>query len=238
MASSLPVNSAPLRILVVAAHPDDEVLGMGGTIAKLAANGAEIKLLIVTDGSSSQYRGNPDLPAIIEAKKEETARCAAILGIREILHGGLPDMRLDITPHVQINQIIESAVESFRPSVVFTHFSGDINADHQRVSHSTLVACRPTASQCVKRLYFYSVPSSTEWNAPAATNAFLPNVFFDISGPCADLKYRAFACYGTELRPYPHPRSVQYLQNADAAVGNRVGLPSAEAFMLVRSVNP
>ena len=224
------------RILVVAAHPDDEVLGMGGTIAKLADNGAEIKLLIVTDGSSSQYRGNPDLPAIIEAKKEETARSSAILGIREILYGGLPDMRLDVTPHIQINQAIESVVDAFRPDAVFTHFFGDINADHRRVCESSLVACRPTPSQSVRRLYLYSVPSATEWNAPAPASVFSPNAFFDISGPFADAKYRAIACYKTELRPFPHPRSIQALRISDSAEGLRVGLSAAESFMLVRSV--
>lgn len=225
------------RILVVAAHPDDEVLGMGGTIAKFAANGADIKLLIVTDGSSSQYRDNPDLPAIIEAKKNETARCAAILGIREILYGGLPDMRLDVTPHVQINQVIESAVDAFLPDTVFTHFYGDVNADHRRICESTLVACRPTATQSVKRLYLYSVPSSTEWSAPAPAPVFSPNAFFDVSGPFADAKYRALACYETELRPFPHPRSVEALRANDVAAGIRVGRPASESFMLVRSID-
>lgn len=237
MNKSTIASASPPRILVVAAHPDDEVLGLGGTIAKYSRAGTEIALLIVTDGSSSQYRDNPDLPEILAAKKQETARCANLLGISRVLYGNLPDMRLDVTPHVQINQVIESVIDSFQPTWVFTHFPGDVNADHQRVAHSTLVACRPTAGQCVKKLLFYSVPSATEWNAPSASNAFLPNVFMDITGPCADLKYRAFACYETELRPYPHPRSVQYLQTADTAVGNRVGLSAAEAFMLVRSID-
>ena len=237
MNASSNIASSAARILIVAAHPDDEVLGLGGTIAKFARAGAQIALLIVTDGSSSQYRDNPNLPEILAAKKRETARCAEILGIAQILYGNLPDMRLDVTPHIQINQVIERVVDSFRPSMVFTHFPGDLNADHQRVSHSTLVACRPTSSQCVRKLCFYDVPSATEWSIPTTSTAFLPNMFVDIAGPCADLKYKAFACYETELRPYPHPRSVRCLQSADTAVGNRVGLLAAEAFMLVRSID-
>lgn len=239
MNSTHPPTAIPAstRVLVVAAHPDDEVLGLGGTIAKLSSSGADITLLIVTDGSSSQYRNNPDLPAIIEAKKRETARCAEILGIRSVLYGGLPDMRLDVTPHVEINQIVESAIDSIQPSIVFTHFYGDVNADHQRVSHSTLVACRPTPAQCIRRLYLYPVLSATEWNAPTPAPAFAPNAHFDISGPFAEAKYRGLACYETELRPFPHPRSVEALRAVDAATGIRVGLPSAESFMLVRSID-
>ena len=224
------------RVLVIAAHPDDEVLGMGGTIAKYAARGDEIAVLIVTDGSTSQYRNNPNIEEIIRAKKAETINCAAVLGVKHLFYGELPDMKLDVTPHVEINRVIENAIESFQPSVVFTHFIGDVNEDHRRVYESTLVACRPVSEQCVKKLLLYSVPSSTEWNVQTATNAFLPNWYEDISGEYADKKYKAMQCYKTELREYPHPRSIQYLKNADIAEGNRIGLLSAESFILIRSI--
>lgn len=225
------------RTLIIAAHPDDEVLGMGGTIAKYASKGDDIALLIVTDGSSSQYRDHVNLTEIIEAKKKETQDCADILGIKHIFYGGLPDMRLDSTPHVEINSAIETVINEFKPSVVFTHFIGDVNKDHQCVYESTLVACRPTSEQCIKRLFLYSVPSSTEWNVQTTETVFLPNWYEDISGEYAEKKYRGLACYKTELRPYPHPRSVEYLKVADMAEGNRVGKLAAESFILLRNLD-
>lgn len=224
------------KVLVIAAHPDDEVLGMGGTIAKYTSRGDEVAILIVTDGSTSQYRDDARLQDILRAKRAETDRCAAILGVKKVFYGELPDMRLDVTPHVKINGAIENAVKEFRPSVVFTHFVGDVNIDHRKVYESTLVACRPVVGHCVKRLFLYSVPSSTEWNAQTPTNAFLPNWYEDISGEYAEKKYKAMECYQTELRAYPHPRSIQYLRTADIAEGNRVGLLAAESFILLRAM--
>lgn len=224
------------RVLVIAAHPDDEVLGMGGTIAKYAKRGDEVAVLIVTDGSMSQYRNDPRLQEILKEKKAETASCAAELGVRHIFYGDLPDMKLDITPHIEINRVIESTINNFKPSIVFTHFNGDVNKDHRMVYESTLVACRPVSEQCVKRIFLYSVPSSTEWNVQTATNVFLPNWYEDIKGELAEKKYKAMECYKTEMREYPHPRSIQYLRTADAAEGNRVGLLAAESFILLRSI--
>ena len=224
------------RILVIAAHPDDEVLGLGGTIAKYTVQGAEVAVLIITDGSTSQYRDDPKLQDILNAKKLETANCAAVLGVKHIFYGGLLDMKLDVTPHIEINQVIEKVIDNFQPNIVFTHFFGDINKDHQRVSESTLVACRPTAEQCVKKVFLYSVPSSTEWNIQVTSTVFTPNWYVDISGEFAEKKYKAMECYKTELREFPHPRSIQYLRIADMAEGNRIGLLAAESFILVRSV--
>ena len=220
-------------VLVIAAHPDDEVLGAGGTIAKLSAEGAECHLLIVTDGSSSQYRDSDHLAEIIEAKKMETKGCADILGFKSIHYGELPDMKLDKTPHITINQIIERVIDEIQPDTVLTHFWGDVNRDHQEVYKSTLVAVRPVMGQMVKELYCYKVPSSTEWTPNKADTMFMPNVFVDIE-KYADQKYKAFACYSTELREYPHPRSVQYLQETDMAAGLRVGMLATEEFVLRR----
>lgn len=223
------------RVLVIAAHPDDEVLGVGGTIAKLTAQGVESNLLIVTDGSSAQYRDSDHLQEIIDAKKQETRQCADTLGIKDIFYGELPDMKLDTTPHIRINQVIENVIDKVQPDTVFTHFWGDVNCDHQNVYKSTLVAVRPVMGQVVKELYCYRVPSSTEWTPNKADTMFMPNYFVDIE-QYAEQKYKAFACYSTELRDYPHPRSVQYLRETDKATGLRVGLLAAEEFVLLRKV--
>ena len=224
------------KVLVIAAHPDDEVLGVGGTIAKLSAKGVECHLLIVTDGSSSQYRNSDHLHEIIEAKKLETKGCADLLGFISIHYGELPDMKLDKKPHIAINQVIEKVIDELQPDTVFTHFWGDVNRDHQEVYKSTLVAVRPVMGQVVKELYCYRVPSSTEWTPNKADTMFMPNYFVDIE-KFAEQKYNAFACYSTELREYPHPRSVQHLRETDRAAGLRVGLLAVEEFVLLRKLD-
>ena len=224
------------KVLVIAAHPDDEVLGVGGTVAKLSAEGVECHLLIVTDGSSSQYRDSDHLHEIIEAKIKETKGCADLLGFKSIHYGELPDMKLDKTPHIVINQVIERVINEVQPDTVFTHFWGDVNRDHQEVYNSTLVAVRPVMGQVVRELYCYRVPSSTEWTPNKGDTMFMPNVFVNIE-KYAEQKYMAFACYSTELREYPHPRSVQYLRETDKAVGLRVGLLAAEEFVLLRKLD-
>lgn len=223
------------KVLVIAAHPDDEVLGIGGTVAKLSAEGVECHLLIVTDGSSSQYRDSDHLHEIIEAKKLETKGCADTLGFKSIHYGELPDMKLDKTPHIVINQVIEKVIDEVQPDTVFTHFWGDVNRDHQEVYKSTLVVARPVTGQVVRELYCYRVPSSTEWTPNKADTMFMPNCFVNIE-KYAEQKYKAFACYSTELREYPHPRSIQYLRETDKAAGLRVGLLAAEEFVLLRKL--
>lgn len=224
------------KVLVIAAHPDDEVLGVGGTVAKLSAQGVDCHLLIVTDGSSAQYRDSDHLHEIIEAKKFETHRCANLIGFKTIHYGDLPDMKLDKTPHIIINQVIEKVIDVVQPDTVYTHFWGDVNRDHQEVYKSTLVAVRPVMGQMVKEVYCYKVPSSTEWTPNKADTMFMPNYFVDIE-KFAEQKYKAFACYATELRDYPHPRSVQYLRETDKAAGLRVGLLAAEEFVLLRKLD-
>lgn len=223
------------KILVIAAHPDDEVLGMGGTIAKLTQAGNEVYVLIVTDGSSSQYRDSDELSKIIEDKKLETKACADVLGVKKVFYGELPDMKLDSTPHIAINQVIEKTIDEVQPQFVYTHFWGDVNMDHQCVYKSTLVAVRPVMGQVVKELYCYRVPSSTEWTPNKADTMFMPNVFVDIEKE-SEIKYEAFSKYTTELREYPHPRSIRYLRESDKTVGLRVGLFCAEEFVLLRKV--
>lgn len=224
------------KILIIAAHPDDEVLGVGGTIAKYTSRGIEVSLLIVTDGSTAQYRDNPNLNNIIEEKKQETRQAADILGIKNIYYGGLPDMMLDTISHIEINKVIENIINEVKPTIVYTHFYGDINKDHQIVCESTLVACRPVKDQIVKKLFLYSVPSSTEWNIQMSHMAFMPNWYENIEEVYAKQKYRAMECYKKELREYPHPRNIKYLRNADTSEGNKVGRQVAESFMLVRYI--
>lgn len=221
-----------MRILVVAAHPDDEVYGMGGTIAKLSAQGCEVHVLIVTDGCTAQYAGRPDLPEIIRKKRAESREANRLLGVREVRFGTFPDMRLDTVPHVEVNRLIEETVDAVQPDAVYTHFYGDVNLDHQMVYRSTLVAVRPIPGQCVRELYCYRVPSSTEWSPQLGHTAFLPNVMTEI-GEWSEVKERALLAYQTEARAYPHPR---YVREMDLARGLEWGLGPAEAFWQLRRI--
>ena len=225
-----------MRILVVAAHPDDEIYGMGGTMAKLAAQGHELHVLIVTDGCTAQYAGRPDLPEIIEKKHREAVEANALLGVKQVHFGTFPDMRLDTVPHVELNRLIENTVDAVQPDVVYTHFYGDVNLDHQMVYRSTLVAVRPVPGQRVKALYCYDVPSSTEWSPQLAQTAFLPNTMVDISG-YEDVKEQALTAYQTEMRAYPHPRSARYVRETDRAKGLQWGLGNSESFQLLRKID-
>ena len=224
-----------MNILVIAAHPDDEVYGMGGTIAKRSEVGDEVHVLIVTDGCTAQYRNDPRLPELLAQKRLEAQRANRILGVKQVHFGDLPDMRLDTVPHVEVNQLIEETVDAVAPDVVYTHFYGDVNLDHQMVYRSTLVAVRPVQGQTVRELYCYRVPSSTEWNPQLSHTAFLPNVMVDITDYAAR-KEAALLAYQTEARAYPHPRSAQYVRETDRVCGLQWGIGSSEAFMLLRKI--
>jgi len=221
-----------MRILVIAAHPDDEVYGMGGTIAKLSGKGHDVFTLIVTEGCSTQYK---DQTHLIEEKKDQARKANTILGVKEVIFGDLPDMRLDTLEHIKINAIIEKAIEDIKPSVVYTHFYGDVNKDHGCVFESTMVAVRPVSSQCVREVYCYQVPSSTEWAANIAQNTFIPNTFEEVSA-YYDKKQQSILVYTSEIREYPHPRSPEVVKVYDEALAKRNGLELAEGFMLIRKI--
>ena len=221
-----------MSTLVIGAHPDDEVLGLGGTIAKVAKDRAkEVNVLIVTDGSSTQY---PDDQQKREEKKSELKACCDVLGVSTFVHGELPDMQLDTVPHTVLNDFIGDHIAKWRPSTVFTHFP-DVNRDHVRIFQSTLVAARPLPASCVRRLLLYPTPSATEWDVPVLKMPFVANSYVDIA-EYIETKIQALNCYATELRPYPHPRSAEAIRSIAQACGVKVGLKYAEEFMIVRDI--
>jgi LmbE family N-acetylglucosaminyl deacetylase len=219
------------RVLVVAAHPDDEVLGMGGTIAVHAAiRGDLVRIVCVTDGSSTQYPGDTKRLA---QKQEEARRAARELGVDDYVDHDLPDMRLDTIAHVEVNRIVEDHVRDLRPDVVYTTHP-DVNLDHRALFDSVAVATRPMPGQSVRRVLTYAPTSSTEWT-PAARNWFVPNWFIDITSTI-DRKLAAFACFDTERREYPHPRSERALRAHAQFFGSSVSCEYAEPFVLIRAL--
>lgn len=214
-------------VLVVGAHPDDEVLGAGGAIAKHAAAGDEVHVLIVTEGTTAQY----DDESLIEQKRADARACAEVLGVVGVHFGDLPDMRLDDMAHVEVNAVIEEVCAEVEPDVVYTHSRREVNRDHVAVHDSTLVATRPGSG--VEEVLAYETPSSTEY-APE-TSGFEPTLFVDITD-YIDAKIEAFECYDLETREYPHPRSAKALRALARTRGTASDCATAEAFDVLRMI--
>jgi LmbE family N-acetylglucosaminyl deacetylase len=216
------------RVLVIAAHPDDEVLGAGATIARLAREGAEVHVAIVTEGCSAQYPGRPDL---ILVKQTQARSALDILGGGELHFGGLPDMKLDTVPLVEVNRFLEEVVTRVDPDIVFTHHAHDLNRDHRVVHEASMIACRPDARRPVRALYAYDVLGVTNFGGVAPS--FTPNVFFEAHA-FLDHKVRALRAYDVEIRPFPHPRSPEGLEAQGRVYGVLSGTLWAEAFQVIR----
>jgi LmbE family N-acetylglucosaminyl deacetylase len=221
-------------ILIVAAHPDDEVLGCGGTVLRQIEDGADVACLVLGDGVTSRYDEDEDASDELENRNEAfDAACEAIEFSASYLHA-LPDNRFDSIPLLDVVKIIEGVVNEERPTTVYTHFVGDLNIDHRITFEAVLTACRPKIDCSVKEIYSFEVPSATDWAASALT-PFTPNYFVDIS-EVLDRKKDIMSIYDTETPVYPHPRSLQALEANARRWGSVVGVPAAEAFMLIRSV--
>lgn len=221
-----------MKILIVAAHPDDEVLGMGGTIARHAEAGDAVDIMFLTDGVGSRGAGRD---AEITARRAAAQNAALQLGARPPAFHNLPDNALDSVPLLDIVQLVEQAVRQLRPDRVYTHHCGDLNVDHRIAQQSVLTACRPIAGSSVRSIHAFEIPSSTEWAGPQTT-AFIPNRFVDISNTLGR-KLAALAVYETETRPFPHPRSTEAVTALTRWRGASSGLAAAEAFMILRDVD-
>lgn len=223
-------------ILIVAAHPDDEVLGCGGTAARLAAGGDAVHIAILGEGITSRF-SNRELadPREIDALHARSRDAGRLIGAREVHGYRLPDNRFDSVPLLEIVKILEDLIATLRPGVVFTQHGGDLNIDHVQTYRAVLTATRPLAGSPVKSVYAYEVPSSTEWAFGQFEPAFRPNVFVDISATL-ERKIAAMQTYESEARAFPHPRSPQALRAAAEHWGSVAGVAAAEAFELVRGV--
>jgi len=217
------------KILVIAAHPDDEILGVGGTIPLLVKMKKTVDVLIFTDGSSTQYFNNN---AILEDKFEEAKEANNVLGSNILPRLDFPDMKLDTVAHIDINMALSKIIAEGEYDTIFIQDRTDINKDHEELFDSTLVACRPYPGQKVNYLLSYYVNSSTEWGNLLKKEPFNANIFIDISSTI-DIKLNSMEKYKTELRPYPHPRSLEAMRNSSKYFGNMVGIKYAEPFRLI-----
>ena len=224
-------------ILVIAAHPDDEVLGCGGTMARLALEGNDIYTLILGEGITSRdaFRDRTKRENEIVELRKQTEDANKILGVKKVYTFDFPDNRFDTVPLLDIIKTIEKIKEDINPGVVFTHHYGDLNIDHQITFKAVMTAFRPLKKETVREMYSFEVLSSTEWNIPKPEICFVPNHFVDIS-KTIKLKVRAMKEYKCEIREYPHPRSIESIEIKAKQRGIQVGLEAAEAFEVLRLI--
>jgi len=224
------------NILVVAAHPDDEVLGCGATVARLAREGHGVYLAVLGEGATSRK------PTRSEGSPEEClglAECArqaaGVLSARDVFFFNLPDNRFDSVDLLDIVKLVEPLLAELRPSVIFTHHGGDLNIDHSLAFRAVLTAARPLPGASSRSLYCFETPSATDWSFGKVGQGFSTDTFFDVS-QTLDVKVRALDCYRGEMRPFPHPRSETAVRACAARWGSLAGLPAAEAFETVYSI--
>ena len=210
-----------MKILVIAPHPDDEVLGMGGTIKKLSKKN-KIILCVVSEGATAQYKDKK----MIKVRRDSCKKTAKILGISQTIFLDYPDMRLNLS-HLDINKKLEEIIEKYKPEIVYTAPKNDLNLDHQMVFNSTLVACRPKSG--VKQILCYEIQGNTK--VP-----FVPNVFENIEKEFP-YKIKGFKMYKSEIEEFPNPRSITAIENLAIQRGVESGTKKAEAFELIRVVN-
>lgn len=224
------------NILVIVAHPDDELLGVAGTIRRSVDSGDEAKCLILAEGMTSRTTKREDTDrAVLNSLHNDTLESAKHIGYNEVFFADFPDNRMDGCELLDVVKVVEKHIEAFKPDVIYTHHFGDLNVDHQVVNQAVLTASRPIGKDCVKEIYTFETPSSTEWQYRYATDVFRPNVFVDIESTI-DAKINAMACYESELRDYPHPRSLEALRIIAKRWGTVVGMNYCEAFELIRKI--
>ncbi len=230
------------NILVIASHPDDEVLGVGGTIAKKAMSGHDVFVVILATGIAARYP-NPELHAEtivseIDRLKKDAEKAAETLKIKEMFFLDFPDNRLDTVPKMDLTFKLKQVIDTVKPETVYIHHFGDYNWDHGIAFDVSLMACRPNVGDFFpRRIYSYEVLSSSERSFQNSSNVFCPNVFENIRDTI-EQKKNALRCYTSESKPYPHPRSPEAVEYLARKRGIEVGLEFAEAFQLIREINP
>jgi LmbE family N-acetylglucosaminyl deacetylase len=220
------------NILIVAAHPDDEILGCGGTVKKFVGMGYQAYTLILGEGITSRYevRDRKKREKELELLKMQTHIANRFIGVEEVFLYDFPDNRFDTVPLLDIIKIIEKVKSEIKPEIIFTHHEKDLNIDHQITCRAVMTATRPTKGECVQEIYAFEIPSSTEWSFPLC---YSPNIFVDI-GETLEAKISAMKAYQSELKEYPHPRSLEGIELIARLWGMKVGLSSVEAFLAVR----
>jgi len=226
-------------ILIVAAHPDDEVLGCGGVASRFSENGDLIHVLILGEGITSRKSernlqfDNTELNRL----KSEAKEASAIIGAKSITILNFPDNRFDSVDLLDIVKTIEKKIDEINPQTIFTHHAHDLNIDHQITFQAVITACRPMKNSCIREVYSFEIPSSTEWQSQTKDCAFLPTQYIEINKKHLERKITAMQRYTSEIREYPHPRSIKALKLLAEWRGVNIGANYAEAFEAIRRID-
>jgi len=222
-------------VLVIVAHPDDEVLGCGGSMAKHVSSGDNVFVLIMSDGVTSRAGKGQQDHAQLEQRTNAAKLAAETLGARLLATLDYPDNRMDAVDLLDVVKSIESQLEVVKPTIVYTHHASDVNIDHRIVHDAVIAACRPQPGVSIKKLLFFEVPSSTEWRPGSSRKSFSPDYFVDISAT-VEKKFQALNCYEKEMREFPHARSLKACQFLVGWRGATIGVQAAEAFEVGRII--
>jgi LmbE family N-acetylglucosaminyl deacetylase len=221
-----------MRIMVIAPHPDDEVLGAGGTIAKLSSEGNNVYVVVVTKGDKEIFSEQ-----LIKAGRREAEKADKILGVKKTFFlEGFPAAKLDTVPHYLLNDELTRLVKEISPEICFIPFFNDLHLDHRLIFDSAMVALRPTPdNKFLRAIYSYETLSETNWNVTNPSLSFVPNIYFDISD-YINKKVEALKIFNSQIKAFPHERSVESVIALSKFRGSTVGLRNAEAFMLIREI--
>jgi N-acetylglucosamine malate deacetylase 1 len=224
-------------VMVIAAHPDDEVLGCGGTIAKHVHGGDEVHVLILAEGVTSrdEKRNREGRSNDIVHLRNMADKANKILGTTSIQLMDFPDNRMDTVDLLDIVKVVENKINERKPEIIYTHHHGDLNNDHRITHQAVLTACRPEPNTTVKKIYCFEIPSSTECQTPIAEFSFIPNTFVNISGEL-EKKVTALKAYESEMKPWPHSRSIKAVEHLARWRGASACFEAAEAFILYRNL--
>jgi N-acetylglucosamine malate deacetylase 1 len=231
------MNKLQKTILVCVAHPDDEVLGCGGTMARHVDAGDSVHVIFVADGVTARQESGANREKAVVDRREAARKAAKIIGCEPPNHLDYPDQRLDTVSLLDLTQSIEARLAKIGPDIVYTHHGDDLNADHRLVSEATVTALRPMPGQKVIAVYGFETLSSTEWVFHSRATAFRPNRFVAIEKTLGR-KLDALRAYHVEMRDFPHPRSYETVEALAKLRGSTVGLAAAEAFTVLREVEP
>ncbi|MCD9022320.1 PIG-L deacetylase family protein [Cohnella silvisoli] len=226
------------KVLVIAAHPDDEILGCGATMAKHKHDGDEVSVVILAEGLTSrdEYRDRSTRSKDLSELGAAAYKANEILGVDSVTLEEFADNRMDSVDRLEIIKKVEFLLDKYRPDVVYTHHIGDVNIDHRRIHEAVLTACRPIpGNHRVNHLLYFEVPSSTEWMTPGSAPHFAPNWFVDVSDTL-ELKLKALEAYHTEMREWPHTRSIKAVDHLARWRGATISRDAAEAFVLGRTM--
>lgn len=219
------------KILIIAAHPDDEILGVGGTILKHIKNGNEASILILGEGETSRDSG-----VNIKKRERQAKKAAKLLGAKNLFLETLPDNKFDSIPLLEIVKEVEGVINKVRPNIIYTHHSYDLNIDHRLTFQAVLTACRPQPGFFVKKILTFETPSSTEWQVKKRKEIFCPTEYNDITD-FIDKKIEVLKVYKNELKKPPHSRSIKGVRILAQYRGVEVGYKYAEAFQVIRDLH-